>query len=165
MISLQPRRLSYSRHEIKDEDTNNVQPNNYKVHMQVRRMMSENKDLRNRNKVEGKPSGNSSRNDAHEVKYYYKIIVIYSIVRTLPNFWLIFWDKFLLPMFFDWTIKNSQKLQKTTILALWFWLFYNNANSTKSTFTAYYIKKTSLYMYTFISNYFWATWSSVNTEQ
>ena len=81
-LSLQPRRLSYSRHEIKDEDTNNVQPNNYKVHMQVRRMMSENKDLRNRNKVEGKPSGNSSRNDAHEVKYD-KIIVLYvGIVKT-----------------------------------------------------------------------------------
>ena len=68
--SLQPRRLSYSRHEIKDEDTNNVHPNNYKVHMQVRRMMSENKNLRKRNKVEAKPSGNSSRNDAHEVKKY-----------------------------------------------------------------------------------------------
>ena len=66
--------------------------------MQVRRMMSENKDLRNRNKVEGKPSGNSSRNDAHKVKYYDKIIVIYNIVRTLPNFWLIFFNRIVKKM-------------------------------------------------------------------
>ena len=46
-------------------------------------MMSENKNLRNRsNKAEAKPSGNSSRNDAHEVKYD-KIIVLYvGIVKT-----------------------------------------------------------------------------------
>jgi len=47
----QPRKLSYSRHAIDDGDAEPVGNNtgvNYKVHMQVRRMMSENKDLRRR---------------------------------------------------------------------------------------------------------------------
>ena len=64
-VSLQPRRLSYSRHAIKDEDTQTT--NNYKVHVQVRRMMSENKNLRKRNRAVQPTTGNSSRNDAHEV--------------------------------------------------------------------------------------------------
>ena len=58
----QPRRLSYSRHTIKEDPRTEK---NYKLHMQVRRMMSENKDLRKRQKVQ--PTGNSSRTDAHEV--------------------------------------------------------------------------------------------------
>jgi len=47
----QPRKLSYSRHAIDEGSEVPVNPGvNYKVHMQVRRMMSENKNMRRRQK-------------------------------------------------------------------------------------------------------------------
>lgn len=52
----QPRKLSYSRHAIDDGDVPSCGTSsgvNYKVHMQVRRMMSENKNLRRRQKNKG----------------------------------------------------------------------------------------------------------------
>lgn len=45
-----PRKLSYSRHAIKDDDATMGHDVNYKMHMHVRRMVSENRDLRRRNK-------------------------------------------------------------------------------------------------------------------
>ncbi len=39
----QPRRLSYSRHAVDDKHIELGHPINYKVHMQVRRMVSENR--------------------------------------------------------------------------------------------------------------------------
>ena len=56
-----PRKLSYSRHAINDGDmsSNQNQPGiNYKVHMQVRRMMSENKNLRRRQKNRNEAAAN-----------------------------------------------------------------------------------------------------------
>ena len=43
--------MSYSRHAVKDEDLAMNHDVNYKVHMQVRRMMSENKAVRRRNRL------------------------------------------------------------------------------------------------------------------
>ena len=48
-FGFQPRKLSYSRHEISDGDTSTAGIN-YKVHMQVRRMMSEGRIRHRRNK-------------------------------------------------------------------------------------------------------------------
>lgn len=44
----QPRKMSYSRHAMKDEDLAMNHDVNYRVHMHVRRMMSENKAMRRR---------------------------------------------------------------------------------------------------------------------
>ena len=55
----QPRRISYSRHDIKDEEVAAAGNNdvNYKVHMHVRRMMSENKMAKRKKKQNGSAVG------------------------------------------------------------------------------------------------------------
>lgn len=51
-----PRKLSYSRHAIRDDDAPMGHDVNYKMHMHVRRMVSENRDLRRRNKTTNQTS-------------------------------------------------------------------------------------------------------------
>ena len=109
----QPRRLSYSRHTIKEDPRTEK---NYKLHMQVRRMMSENKDLRKRQKVQ--PTGNSSRTDAHEVNLLILLFHIFAFdferLYDLVNFLLLKYFFFFADSFdiqtrrttCSWNLKN-----------------------------------------------------------
>ena len=48
----QPRRMSYSRHAVNEADLGMGTDVNYKMHMQVRRMVSEGRNLRRRKRTQ-----------------------------------------------------------------------------------------------------------------
>ena len=105
-LVLQPRKLSYSRHEISDGDASTAGIN-YKVHMQVRRMMSEGRIRHRRNKhatangttistsnevpilpatiTHGKRVTGSAKVNFDYVLFTFVYICIFSILFT-PNF-------------------------------------------------------------------------------
>ncbi len=57
----QPRRLSYSRHAVDDKHIELGHPINYKVHMQVRRMVSENRLRRRKHHHNNPANGTKAR--------------------------------------------------------------------------------------------------------